>query len=129
MATKAARGTKRTCQNPECEERFYDLNRDPIVCPICHEVYELPTGTGAAAAVAAVVPEVTRAAKPVPVNEDGADGDEVADDDALVSLEDADAELGADDDADDDAFLEDDDEDTDGVSGLIGDVPGEDDET
>ena len=35
MSTKAERGTKRTCQNPECGSRFYDLNRDPIVCPVC----------------------------------------------------------------------------------------------
>jgi Protein of unknown function (FYDLN_acid) len=26
---RALRGTKRTCQNTECEARFYDLNRDP----------------------------------------------------------------------------------------------------
>jgi uncharacterized protein (TIGR02300 family) len=30
---KAMRGTKRTCQ--ACEVRFYDLARDPIVCPMC----------------------------------------------------------------------------------------------
>lgn len=41
MATKQARGTKRTCQNEECGARFYDLNRTPIVCPICEELYEL----------------------------------------------------------------------------------------
>lgn len=27
------RGTKRTC--PACAVRFYDLSRDPIVCPSC----------------------------------------------------------------------------------------------
>jgi uncharacterized protein (TIGR02300 family) len=27
------RGTKRTC--PSCEQRFYDLARDPTVCPSC----------------------------------------------------------------------------------------------
>jgi uncharacterized protein (TIGR02300 family) len=36
---KAARGTKRTCQ--ACEVRFYDLLRDPIVCPSCGAVYVL----------------------------------------------------------------------------------------
>ena len=41
MSTKAERGMKRTCQNPECGSRFYDLNRDPITCPICSTVYEL----------------------------------------------------------------------------------------
>jgi uncharacterized protein (TIGR02300 family) len=30
---KSARGTKRTCQ--ECQVRFYDLSREPIVCPSC----------------------------------------------------------------------------------------------
>lgn len=31
--SKAARGTKRLCL--ECEVPFYDLGRDPIVCPAC----------------------------------------------------------------------------------------------
>ena len=43
MSTKAAskveRGTKRTCQNSECGSRFYDLGRDPIICPICNTAY------------------------------------------------------------------------------------------
>jgi uncharacterized protein (TIGR02300 family) len=34
---KALRGTKRTCQ--ACESRFYDLGRDPIVCPMCASPY------------------------------------------------------------------------------------------
>jgi hypothetical protein len=33
QAPKVARGTKRICQS--CEVRFYDLARDPIVCPSC----------------------------------------------------------------------------------------------
>jgi uncharacterized protein (TIGR02300 family) len=37
---KAMRGTKRTCQ--ACEVRFYDLARDPIVCPMCGAHYALP---------------------------------------------------------------------------------------
>ncbi len=36
MATKAARGTKRTCQ--ACEGRFYDLNKTPATCPMCGAV-------------------------------------------------------------------------------------------
>lgn len=31
--SKATRGTKRVCQ--ACETRFYDLAREPIVCPSC----------------------------------------------------------------------------------------------
>lgn len=44
MATKQARGTKRTCQSDDCGSRFYDLNRNPIVCPICGSIYELASG-------------------------------------------------------------------------------------
>jgi uncharacterized protein (TIGR02300 family) len=44
MATKQARGTKRTCQSDDCGSRFYDLNRDPIVCPICGSIYEIASG-------------------------------------------------------------------------------------
>jgi len=32
-ATRSLRGTKRTCRT--CEVRFYDLGRDPTVCPSC----------------------------------------------------------------------------------------------
>jgi uncharacterized protein (TIGR02300 family) len=64
MSTKAERGTKRTCQNPECGGRFYDLNRDPIVCPICQMAYERAVGTAAMAAAAPVVAEEKVARKP-----------------------------------------------------------------
>jgi uncharacterized protein (TIGR02300 family) len=36
--SKQAWGTKRLC--PECGARFYDLNKDPIICPKCQKVYE-----------------------------------------------------------------------------------------
>jgi len=39
MSLKAERGTKRVCQS--CGSKFYDLNRDPITCPICQAVYEV----------------------------------------------------------------------------------------
>jgi len=39
VANKLERGAKRTCQNPDCGERFYDLNRNPITCPVCNSVY------------------------------------------------------------------------------------------
>lgn len=38
MSKKAARGTKRVCQS--CGSKFYDLDRDPITCPICNAVYQ-----------------------------------------------------------------------------------------
>jgi len=127
MATKEARGTKRTCRNEDCETKFYDLNRDPIVCPVCDTVYRLTSAEEEDLPVAAPVASVRA---PV-ASADDVDADVVSDDDdALVSLEDADAELGADDDdADDDAFLEDDDNDTDGVGDIIGGVETEDEES
>ena len=137
MATKEARGTKRTCQNPECGSRFYDLNRDPILCPICEADYQLAPAIveddpeePAEAAEAVAAP----AAAAVAANGlDAGDGDEVTDDDALVSLEDADAEIEGDtasDDDEDNTFLESDDDDQgDDVSDIIGPVGGDDDET
>jgi uncharacterized protein (TIGR02300 family) len=43
MATKADRGTKRTCQDPKCAARFYDLGRKPIACPVCAANYQIVT--------------------------------------------------------------------------------------
>jgi uncharacterized protein (TIGR02300 family) len=45
---KAMRGSKRVCQ--ACGARFYDLLRDPIVCPSCgaHHVLEAPAGAAKA---------------------------------------------------------------------------------
>src|SRR3989449_10444383 len=77
-------GTKRLCTN--CGAKFYDLNKDPIVCPKCHTVLEL------AAASARARPDTTttaRAIKPAAEEEDVAP--EVADAE-FVSLEEADAE-------------------------------------
>ena len=34
-------GTKRLCGN--CGAKFYDLSKDPIVCPKCHTVMEVTT--------------------------------------------------------------------------------------
>ncbi len=36
MSIKAERGTKRVCQS--CGSKFYDLNRDPITCPMCQSI-------------------------------------------------------------------------------------------
>lgn len=37
---KPALGTKRICSG--CEAKFYDLGKDPIVCPTCETVYVVP---------------------------------------------------------------------------------------
>lgn len=37
---KPALGTKRVCSG--CEAKFYDLGKDPIVCPTCDTVFVIP---------------------------------------------------------------------------------------
>jgi len=126
MATKADRGTKRVCQN--CRSKFYDLNRSPIICPICHAVFELrtdaPKPAFAASSKAAVVPDDVVVAgdgiELVPLDEvEAVENGEIADIDAddLVEIDDSDTDLGSDD--DEETFLEDDDADPD-VTGFVG---------
>lgn len=61
--TKAQRGTKRMCQNPACGSRFYDLNRDPITCPVCSTIYEIRVQP---APVAPARPTPRPVKKPIP---------------------------------------------------------------
>ena len=112
-------GTKRHC--PNCGTRYYDLNRDPILCPKCGTAFDVHSV--ARARPAAVVEEETEeeeeTAGPefVPLEE--------ADEDA-GDAETADIDGGGDEiDAADDSFLaEEDDE-----EGDVGDIlPGVDDE-
>jgi hypothetical protein len=116
MSTKAERGTKRTCQNPECGSRFYDLSRDPIVCPICQTVLQLATpadGPGAAPAGPRAGYPLTPPAKPAEpaVAED--------DEDALPAIEgDDEAEVAE----DDETFLEPEEEDGSDMETIIGPV-------
>ncbi len=69
MATKHARGTKRTCQN--CDERFYDLDRNPIICPFCGSKYVIASSPAALAALQAEQRELAakKAKKPVQSDE------------------------------------------------------------
>ena len=124
MSTKQARGTKRTCQNSDCGERFYDLDRDPIICPICQSEYVIASEPHST--VPTPEPTPPKPATANVVNDD--DDDDVEIDDATESLE-ALAE-GEDDVAgdDDDAFLEEE-EDPGDVSGIIGSVSEKDDES
>ncbi len=48
MSMKAERGAKRVCQS--CGGKFYDLLRDPIVCPMCQAVYQDGAGPSRLAA-------------------------------------------------------------------------------
>ena len=92
---KQAWGSKRQCQ--ECGARFYDLNKDPIVCPKCQKVFEPEAVKPARRGRPQPVPK-----KPVPVEVvpevEAAEGDlEVTPEEEEEVLEDA-SELGEDED-------------------------------
>jgi uncharacterized protein (TIGR02300 family) len=93
--SKQAWGTKRQC--PDCGARFYDLNKDPIICPKCQKVYEPEASKPARRSRPAPV-----AKKPVPADLDvpevevPGDLEEVGEEEEEV-LEDT-SELGEDDD-------------------------------
>jgi uncharacterized protein (TIGR02300 family) len=121
MSTKAERGAKRTCQNPECGSRFYDLNRDPITCPICGSAFEPAAVPVMAAALAAEEKAARKPAARKPVYEPVVaakpeDAPEGEGEDELVTIE------GAEDTAagEDETFLEEEEEDGPDVSGIIG---------
>lgn len=114
-------GTKRLC--PNCGAKYYDLNRNPILCPRCGSPFD---------------PHLVAKARPAVVDEE--DEEEVEDEAGLtpefVPLEDAEDADGDDvpdiEDADiddeaeaDDTFLEPEDEDEGDVSDIIGDVDNE----
>src|SRR5262249_18013488 len=125
-------GTKRLCGN--CGAKFYDLSKDPIVCPKCHTVMVLT------AVATRSRPEPVAAPRPVaqPAREEEAVVPETADAE-FVSLEDADAEsqgnkktgdeaaeAGEDDieidqSLDDAALIEEQEESDDDVTDIIGD--------
>src|SRR5215468_1781115 len=78
-------GTKRLCGN--CGAKFYDLSKDPIVCPKCHTVMTLT----AVASRSRPEPVAAPRAAPQPAREVETVAPETADAE-FVSLEDADAE-------------------------------------
>jgi uncharacterized protein (TIGR02300 family) len=80
IVAKPELGTKRLCAH--CSAKFYDLSKDPIVCPKCGKVYEV------APVVTRGRPEPARAA--APVVEEAAVAEPA--DAEFVSLEEADAE-------------------------------------
>ncbi len=124
MATKQARGTKRTCQN--CDERFYDLGHDPIICPFCGAKYVIASSPAALAALQQEQRDLAaRKAKKAPVVEE-ADGElpAVEGEEALADVETDDAG-GAE---DDETFLEEEEEEGGNVSNIIGGPAGEGDE-
>jgi uncharacterized protein (TIGR02300 family) len=127
---KAELGTKRTC--PSCAARFYDLLKNPIICPKCGVSFIAATllpskGDSAAAQIK------PREVQPAPVAEEVADVE-------LVSLEDveegkveedetaavADVDLGEEEAAEgeeEDTFLEEDEEENADVTGYLDSGP------
>jgi uncharacterized protein (TIGR02300 family) len=110
-------GAKRQCQN--CGAKFFDLNKDPIVCPKCGTVFQ-----GAARARAAAKEEEEDADLSTPAGIDVVSLDEVeAGEEKAVetAVEDIDVEDAGD--TEDDSFLEEEEEEDDDVSNLIdGDI-------
>lgn len=108
-------GVKRVCQT--CGARFYDLQKDPIVCPSCGATFDPE-----------IVNRTRRRTKPAPVEKKP----------AVVADEEDTVEVDEETEVDDDAVTDDDDEESEGLiedaSELgedddIPDVPeGEDDE-
>ena len=112
-------GAKHQCQN--CGAKFFDLNKDPIVCPKCGTVFQGAT----ARPRAAVKPEEEESELAAPPGVDVVSLDEVEAGEEKVAepaVDDIDVEDdGAD--AEDDSFLEEEEEEDDDVSNLIdGDI-------
>ena len=118
-------GSKRQCLS--CGTKFFDMSKDPILCPKCGAVFQVTLPTRAA----------MRAAAAATTDDDEAEPDAGAE---IVSLEDADADAApekvvtSDDDIEieddavaDDTFLEEEEEDADDVADLIdGDIEDDD---
>lgn len=125
MGTVDARGTKRSCQNNDCGARFYDLNRDPITCPICDATYAI-----AHAPARAVIPEEPKPKVVERLPEEEADTEEkaAAEEGELADIETD--ETIPDDDDEADVFLEAEEEDEGNVTDIIpGIAEGEGEET
>lgn len=104
-------GTKRSCEG--CGAKFYDFQRDPIICPKCDTKFTLPTATRSRRNRSAR-PEPVAAEKPKVVP-----GDEAA---VVAGIDDiADDDIADDDDTGDDALLDDDDDDDDIIGVPAGD--------
>ena len=114
IVAKPELGAKRQCQN--CGAKFFDLNKNPIVCPKCGTIFQ---GVAARAErPSAKEDEVEdEAVAPAGVELVSLDEVEAAEDKgADAAVDDIEVE---DDGADDDAFLEEEEEDDDDVSSLI----------
>ena len=114
-------GSKHQCQN--CGAKFFDLNKDPIVCPKCGTVFQ-SVAVRARPAAKAEEEEDTEIATPAGVDVVSLDEVEAAEEKvAEPAVDDLDVEEDAQDDEAEDPFLEEEEEDDDDVSNLIdGDI-------
>ena len=111
-------GAKRQCQN--CGAKFFDMNKDPIVCPKCGTIFQGAARVERAAAKAEV--EEDEVVAPVGVELVSLDEVEASEEKAAEpAVEDVDVEEGE---AEpDDPFIEAEEEDEDDVTNLIdGDI-------
>jgi uncharacterized protein (TIGR02300 family) len=117
-------GTKRVC--PETGRKFYDLNKDPVISPYTGEVVPvtpLPTSRRAAAAQAPTLApeaEAPEAAEVELVSLEEADAEAEGSKPAAASETEEDEVEVADDGAEDDTFLETDEDEGDDVSDIVG---------
>lgn len=124
-------GTKRLCAS--CGAKFYDLSKDPIVCPKCGTIYEVaapvaPRGGRSEAArmtTESELPETTEA-EFVSLEEADAEASGGKKVTAGEDIADVDEDVDLDESLDDDAFIaEDEEEDTDVSEILGGDIEDE----
>lgn len=123
MSLKEARGTKRIC--PNCGSKFYDLNRDPITCPVCQSLYSgdqpvaRPAGGNDLDADDDAVLDARGPVDFVPLEQADAEAENLPDldDEGLVDADDDETiDPGAE---DDEAFLENEDEGEADMSGFV----------
>ena len=112
-------GAKRQCQN--CGAKFFDLNKDPIVCPKCGTIFQ--SVAARAERPSAKEAEVEdEAVAPAGVELVSLDEVEATEEKAVEPVVDDDIEV-EDDETVEDAFLEEEEEDDDDVAALIdGDI-------
>ena len=124
-------GTKRQCG--ACGVKFYDLQRKPIICPKCEEVFQpvaapRSRGSAAVAAVAAVAAAAVAETSPVVAAKDV---EVVIEGQDIKSVDDADIAVVVEEDDDTDDLIEDVSElgeDDDDVADVIAVAPKDDDE-
>ena len=111
-------GTKRQCQN--CGAKFFDLNRDPIICPKCGTVFQ---GVSARAQRTPAKDDEDEEQTTAPAGIELVSLDEVeATEEKAAAPADEDIEV-EDDEATDDTFLEEEEDEADDVTALIdGDI-------